>query len=68
MPLFCCSEGIHRADGPGAQRVAEAALSIVEKRIKGALAQKGAPLPKMLKLPAGRVTPGAAGKPVDEQG
>ena len=36
--------------------------------ISGTQAQKGAPLPKMLLLPAVRVAPDAAGKPVDEQG
>jgi hypothetical protein len=34
----------------------------------GAQAQKGAPLPKMLLLPAVRVAPDAAGKSVDEYG
>jgi hypothetical protein len=38
------------------------------ERDKGTQAQKGAPLPKMLILPAARVTPSTAGKSVDEQG
>jgi len=36
--------------------------------ISGALAQKGAPLPKMIDMPAAWVTPGAAGKLVGEHG
>jgi len=35
---------------------------------EGALAQKGAPLPKMIDMPAAWVAPGAAGKLVGEQG
>jgi hypothetical protein len=36
--------------------------------VSGTQAQKGAPLPKMLILPAAWVRPGTAGKSVDEQG
>ncbi len=36
--------------------------------ISGALAQKGAPLPKMIDMPAAWVAPGAAGKLVGEHG
>ena len=63
-------------EGPGSEpRSASAGSSVNDLSLlvtsflfSGTQARKGAPLPKMLMLPAVRVAPDAAGKSVREQG